>query len=78
MKSIEDFIKVKDGVDEVSVLQAGREIRVIINPTKLDDEQTVLLCSKLKDEIEKNFSAIPGQIKITAIREFRTTAATRS
>lgn len=78
MKSIEDFIKVKEGVDEVSVLQAGREIRVIINPTKLDDEQTVIMCSKLKDEIEKSFSAIPGQIKITAIREFRTTVATRS
>ncbi|MFA6421765.1 MAG: ribonuclease Y [Patescibacteria group bacterium] len=78
MKSIEDFIKVREGVEEVSVLQAGREIRVIINPSKLDDEQTVIMCSKLKDEIEKSFSAIPGQIKITAIREFRTTVATRS
>lgn len=78
MKSIEDFIKVKEGVDDVSVLQAGREIRVIINSGKLDDEQTTILCSKLKDELDKNFSSIPGQIKITAIREFRTTSITRS
>lgn len=78
MKAIEDYIKEKEGVHEVSVLQAGREIRVIINPEKLDDDQTTILCSKLKDELEKQFSEIPGQIKITAIREFRTIATTRS
>jgi ribonuclease Y len=78
MKNIEDFVKTKEGVDDVSVLQAGREIRVIINSNKLDDEQTKVLCLKLKEDLEKNFSSIPGQIKITAIREFRTVAVTRS
>jgi len=78
MKNIEDFVRTKEGVDDVSVLQAGREIRVIINSNKLDDEQTKILGIKLKEELEKNFSSIPGQIKITAIREFRTVAVTRS
>lgn len=78
MKSIESFIKEKEGVADVSVLQAGREIRVIVNADKVDDEQTTILCSKLKEELERNFSTIPGQIKITAIREFRASATTRS
>ncbi len=78
MQAMEDFIKEKKGVENVSVLQAGREIRVIVDSKKLSDEETVILCSKLEEELEKHFSTIPGQIKITAIREFRTTAITRS
>lgn len=73
IKEIEDFIKAKNGVHDVAVLQAGREIRVIINPQKLSDDQTVVFCEKLRLDLQKYYSNIPGQIKLTAIREFRVT-----
>jgi len=50
--------------------EAGRELRVIINPGKLDDAQTVLLSRKIQEEVSKSM-AIPGEVKVTAIREFR-------
>ena len=70
---IENFIKAKNGVHDVAVLQAGREIRVIINPQKLNDDETVVFCEKLRQDLQKYYSNIPGQIKLTAIREFRVT-----
>lgn len=78
IQEMESFIKGRGGVLDVAVLQAGREIRVIIDPRELDDDQTVIFCEKLKDDLMKHYSSIPGQIKITAIREFRTTKKTRS
>jgi len=73
INEIENFIKSKEGVHDVAVLQAGREIRVIINPQKLNDEQTIVFCEKLRQDLQKYYSTIPGQIKLTAIREFRVT-----
>jgi ribonucrease Y len=73
INEIENFIKAKEGVHDVAVLQAGREIRVIINPQKLNDDQTVVFCEKLRQDLQKYYSTIPGQIKLTAIREFRVT-----
>jgi ribonuclease Y len=77
MREIEDFIKEKEGVNDVAVLQAGREIRVVVNPKEMTDDQTVVFIAKLREELAKYFSNIPGQMKITAIREFRTTETTR-
>lgn len=73
IREIESFIKTKEGVHDVAVLQAGREIRVIIDPQKLNDDQTVIFCEKLRQELQQYYSTIPGQIKLTAIREFRVT-----
>jgi len=78
MQEIESFVRLQKGVKDVAVLQAGREIRVIVDPADMNDDQTVVFCSKLRDELGKTFSSIPGQIKLTAIREFRITEATRS
>ena len=51
-------------------LQAGREVRVIINANELDDNRTFLICKdiarKIQDEME-----YPGQIKVSVIREVR-------
>jgi len=71
IKEIEDFIKAKEGVNDVAVLQAGREIRVIVDPKKMNDDQTIVFCEKLRQDLKKYYSTIPGQIKLTAIREFR-------
>jgi len=73
IQEMESFIKARDGVHDAAVLQAGREIRVIIDPQKLSDDQTVIFCEKLRQDLQQYYSNIPGQIKLTAIREFRVT-----
>ncbi len=70
LKEMEDMAKKYEGVEDAYAFEAGRELRVIINPGKLDDMQTVIVAKKLRDEISKSL-AIPGEVKVTAIREFR-------
>jgi ribonuclease Y len=70
LKDMEDMAKRYEGVEDAYAFEAGRELRVIINPGKLDDAQTVIVAKKLRDEIS-NSMAIPGEVKVTAIREFR-------
>ena len=49
-------------------MQAGREIRVIVEPNAVDDEGTILLARELTRRIEKELS-YPGKIKVMVIRE---------
>lgn len=76
IKTIEELAKGKKGVYDAFALQAGRELRVIVKPQEISDEETVLLAEKLKQELEQKFAVFPGQIKITVIREFRTEKTT--
>jgi len=71
IKTIEEIAKAKKGVHDAVALQAGRELRVIVKPTEISDDEAVVLAQKLKEELEKKFDVFPGQIKITVIREFR-------
>jgi ribonuclease Y len=71
IKTIEDLAKSKKGVYDAFALQAGRELRVIVKPTEISDDEAVILAQKLREELEKKFEVFPGQIKITVIREFR-------
>ena len=68
---MEAIAKKHEGVEDAYAFEAGRELRVIINPGKLDDAKTVVLAQKIKDEISRASLAIPGEVKVTAIREFR-------
>ena len=77
IKSIEDVAKTKKGVKEAYALQAGRELRVIVKPEDITDEEATILAAKIKEDLEKKFEVFPGQIKITIIREFRTEAVTK-
>jgi len=77
IKTIEDVAKTKKGVKEAYALQAGRELRVIIKPDELSDDDMVILAAKIKEELEKKFEVFPGQIKITIIREVRTEMTTK-
>jgi ribonucrease Y len=70
LKEMEEIAKKHDGVQDAYAFEAGRELRVIIDPGKLSDEQTTILSSKLKAEITQAL-AVPGEVKVTAIREFR-------
>ena len=58
------------GVDKAYAIQAGREIRVIVNPEILDDASLVILAHDIKERLEKEL-AYPGQITVTVIRETR-------
>lgn len=73
LKEMEDIAKRNQGVEDAYAFEAGRELRVIINPGKLDDAQTIIIAKKIRDEVSQAL-AIPGEIKVTAIREFRTVA----
>ena len=53
-------------------MQAGREIRVMVVPGTLDDDAAVLLSHEIAREIEQELE-YPGQIKVTVIRESRST-----
>ena len=70
LKEMEDMAKKHQGVEDAYAFEAGRELRVIINPGKLDDAQTTIIAKKIRDEVSQAL-AIPGEIKVTAIREFR-------
>lgn len=70
LTEMEKIAKNYEGVEDAYAFEAGRELRVIINPGKLDDDQTVLLSRKIQEEVSKS-QAVPGEVKVTAIREFR-------
>lgn len=70
LKEMEEIAKKYEGVEDAYAFEAGRELRVIINPGRLDDNQTVLLSKKIQEEVSRAL-AVPGEVKVTAIREFR-------
>jgi len=77
IKTIEDIAKTKKGVKEAYALQAGRELRVIVKPDELTDDEAIIMAEKIKEELEQKFEVFPGQIKVTVIRETRAEATTK-
>ena len=70
LRDLEQIATRHDGVDKVYAMQAGREIRVMVAPTTIDDDSAALLSHEIAREIEKELE-YPGQIKVTVIRESR-------
>ena len=70
LEALEELAASKKGVEKVYALQAGREIRVIVKPTEVDDDTAVLLSHEIAREIEDHLE-YPGQVKVTVIRESR-------
>ena len=70
LEALEEVAARHVGVEKVYALQAGREIRVIVKPTEVDDDGAVLLSHEIAREIEDQLE-YPGQIKVTVIRESR-------
>ena len=72
LESLEELAGARPGVEKVYALQAGREIRVLVKPSEIDDDGAVLLSHEIAREIEDHLE-YPGQIKVTVIRESRAT-----
>jgi ribonuclease Y len=70
LESLEEIAARKPGVERVYALQAGREVRVIVEPGQIDDDAAVLLSHEIAREIEEQLE-YPGQVKVTVIRESR-------
>lgn len=70
LEELEKITKSFDGVDSAYAIQAGREVRVMALPEKLDDLSCHKLARDIKDKIEAELT-YPGQIKVTVIRETR-------
>ena len=61
------------GVDKVYAMQAGREVRVMVKPDQVDDLQAEVIARDIAKKIEEELQ-YPGQIRVTAIRELRSSA----
>jgi len=70
LEQLEDIAKRFDGVENCYAIQAGREVRVIVHPDKIDDGKAQKLAHDICIEIEKEMN-YPGQIQVTVIRETR-------
>jgi ribonuclease Y len=70
LEQLETIAKSFDGVSKAYALQAGREIRIIVESSEVSDEQTFWLTKDIARRIEGEVQ-YPGQVKVTVIREMR-------
>lgn len=70
LQELEEIAKSIDGVDKTFAVQAGRELRVIVQPEKIDDLGSYKVARDIKNRIEQELQ-YPGTIKVTVIRETR-------
>lgn len=70
LEKLEEIAATFEGVKKVFALQAGREVRVIVQEDHLDDEGALMLARNIARKIEKEMN-FPGQIKVNVIREKR-------
>lgn len=70
LEQLESIAKSFDGVEQTYAIQAGREIRVMVVPDKIDDNKATMIARQIKQQIEESMT-YPGQIKVTVIREVR-------
>ncbi|MBN8690255.1 MAG: ribonuclease Y [Armatimonadetes bacterium] len=71
MAELEKIADRFDGVEKSYAIQSGREIRVVVNSSHVDDSNAVELANQIAEKIQSDIK-YPGQIKVTVIREFRT------
>lgn len=70
MRELEDAAASFDGVRNAFAIQAGREVRVVVDPEKMDDASSYKLASDIRDKIKEELT-YPGSVKVTVIREVR-------
>ena len=70
LQKLEEIGNEHKGVEKTFAIQAGREIRVIVNPEEVDDTKTYKIAKEVKNKIEETMQ-YPGNIKVNVIREVR-------
>ena len=70
LEDLENIATSFDGISKAYAIQAGREVRVMVNSDDVNDDATYLLCKDIAEKIERNLT-YPGQIRVTVIRERR-------
>lgn len=70
MESLEALVMAHEGVDHAYAMAAGRELRVVVEPSKVSDEGTSELARIIAEQIERDFG-FAGEIRVTVIRETR-------
>ena len=73
LKELEELALSYPGVEKTFAIQAGRELRVIVESEKITDAQAELLAADISTRIQTEMT-YPGQIKVTVIRETRSVA----
>lgn len=77
LRELERIAERQPGVDRVYAMRAGREIRVMVDPGKVSDEEAALIAHRISTGISRELE-FPGRIRITVIRESRETAFAES
>ena len=70
LEKLEEICTSFDGVEKSYAIQAGREVRIMVQPEKFNDERMVIVAREIAKKIENEMN-YPGQIKINLIRESR-------
>ena len=70
LEALENIADSFDGVEKSFAIQAGREIRIIVKPEKISDDQMVLMARNIAKKVEDEME-YPGQIKVNVVRETR-------
>ncbi|WP_047865809.1 ribonuclease Y [Rubrobacter aplysinae] len=76
LRSLESIATNHDGVEKAYAIQAGREVRVMVQPQQIDDRIAAKLAWDISKQIENDLQ-YPGQIKVTVIRESRVSEVAR-
>jgi ribonuclease Y len=72
LNRIEQIASAKPGVEKVFAMQSGREVRVMVQPTEVDDLAASVIAREIAKQIEDELT-YPGQIRVTVVRETRST-----
>ncbi len=72
LQRIEEIASARHGVDKVFAMQAGREVRVMVQPDAVDDLEASIIAREIAKQIEDELT-YPGQIRVTVVRESRAT-----
>jgi len=70
LEKLEEIAHSYPGIEKAYAIQAGREVRVVVQPDKVSDDQVVFISRELAKRIESELD-YPGQVKVTVIRETR-------
>jgi ribonuclease Y len=76
LEQLEEIAKKDPGVREAYAIQAGREIRVIVDAKQVDDAKAAKIARDVAQEIEEQMT-YPGEIRVTVLREVRAVAHAR-